>query len=71
MKIHCLALGLVSVGGLVFSGCVTDTTTTAQTRTDQTHKRVYTQEELKASGQSETGAALEKIDPAVSRPGPR
>lgn len=52
----------MSVG--LLSGC-TSTPTTTQTQTDQTKKRVHTQEELKKSGQSETGPALEKTDPAV------
>jgi hypothetical protein len=56
--------------GLALTGCTTSTTTT-QTQTDQTTKRVHTQEELKKSGQSETGAALEKTDPAVRVSGPR
>ena len=63
---------LTSIGlGLGFAGCTTNSTTTTQTQTDQTTKRVHTQEELKKSGQSETGAALEKTDPAVRTSGPR
>jgi outer membrane biogenesis lipoprotein LolB len=53
----------VSVG--LLAGC-TSTTTTTQSQTDQTKKRVHTQEELKKSGQSEVGPALEKTDPAVT-----
>jgi hypothetical protein len=71
MKTRYFVLCLFAVGGLVFSGCTTDTTTTTQTQTDQTTKRVHTQEELRKSGQSETGAALEKTDPAVRMSGPR
>lgn len=57
---------------LALSGCATDTTTTTTTttETDQTKKRVHTQEELKKTGESETGPALEKVDPSV-RTGPR
>ena len=70
MKIHHFALGLLVVGGLVFSGCATDTTTTTtQTQTDPT-KRVYTQEELKKSGQSESAPALEKTEPSMTVSGP-
>ena len=36
-----------------------------QSTTDQTQKRVHTQEELRKTGQSETGPALEKTDAAV------
>ena len=57
--------------GLMFSGCATDTTTTTQTQTDQTTKRVHTQEELRKSGETNPAAALEKTDPAVSVSGPR
>jgi len=70
MTIHHFALHLVAVGALFFSGCATDTTTTTQTRTDPS-KRVHTQEELRKSGESEPGAALEKTDPAVRMSGPR
>jgi hypothetical protein len=69
MKIHYFALGLLAAGSLFFSGCATDKTETAQTQTDPS-KRVHTQEELKKSGQSETGPALEKTDPAVRMSGP-
>jgi hypothetical protein len=70
MKIHYFALGLLAVGGMFFSGCATDTTTTTQTRTDPS-KRVYTQEELRKSGETDPGAALEKTDPSVHMSGPR
>jgi outer membrane biogenesis lipoprotein LolB len=53
----------VSVG--LLAGC-TSTTTTTQSQTDQTKKRVHTQEELRKSGESQTGPALEKTDPAVT-----
>lgn len=52
---------------LALSGCATDTTTTTTTTAE---KRVHTQEELKKTGESETGPALEKVDPSV-RTGPR
>jgi hypothetical protein len=70
MKIHHFALGLLAAGGVGFSGCATNTTTNTQTRTDPT-KRVHTQEELRKSGESEPGNALEKTDPAVRMSGPR
>jgi PBP1b-binding outer membrane lipoprotein LpoB len=73
MKIHHFALGLVAVGALFFSGCATDKTetVTTQTQTDQTTKRVHTQEELKKSGETNPAAALEKTDPSVRMSGPR
>ena len=70
MKIHYFALGLVAVGALVFSGCATDTTATTETRTDPS-KRVYTQEELRKTGETNPAAALEKTDPSVRMSGPR
>ena len=72
MKIHYLALGLVAAGGLGLSGCATDTTTTTttQTQTDPT-KRVQTQEELRKSGEPQTGPALEKTEPSMTVSGPR
>jgi hypothetical protein len=70
MKIHYFALGLLAVGSLVFSGCATDSTTTTQTQTDPS-KRVHTQEELRKSGETDPGSALEKTDPSVRMSGPR
>jgi hypothetical protein len=64
MKIYYFALGLLAVGGMFFSGCATDTTTTTQTQTDPS-KRVYTQDELRKSGETNPAAALEKTDPSV------
>jgi outer membrane biogenesis lipoprotein LolB len=73
MKTYYVALCLFALAGLILSGCTTatETTTTTQAQTDQTTKRVHTQEELRKSGQSETGPALEKTDAAVQTSGPR
>jgi hypothetical protein len=71
MKTHYFALVLLAVGGMFFSGCATDTTTTTtQTQTDPS-KRVYTQDELRKSGETDPGSALEKTDPSVRMSGPR
>jgi len=70
MTIHRFALGFVAVWVLFFSGCATDTTSTTQTRTDPS-KRVHTQEELRKSGETDPGSALEKTDPSVRMSGPR
>jgi outer membrane murein-binding lipoprotein Lpp len=70
MKIHYFALGLVAVGALVLSGCASDATTTTQTQTDPS-KRVYTQEELRKTGETNPAAALEKTDPSVRMSGSR
>jgi outer membrane biogenesis lipoprotein LolB len=69
MKTHYLGLCLLACAGLFLSGCATETTT--QTTTDETTKRVHTQEELKKTGESNPAAALEKVDPAVRMSGPR
>ena len=64
-------LGLIAIGSFAFAGCATETTSTAQTQTDQTTTRVHTQEELRKSGESQTGPALEKTDPAIRTEGNR
>jgi outer membrane biogenesis lipoprotein LolB len=72
MKTRHLLCGLLALGTLVLSGCASTTeTTTTTAETDQTTKRVHTQEDLKKTGQSETGAALEKVDASVRTSGPR
>jgi hypothetical protein len=63
---------LLAAGSLALAGCATETTTTtAQTQTDPTTTRVHTQEELRKSGESQTGPALEKTDAAITTSGPR
>jgi PBP1b-binding outer membrane lipoprotein LpoB len=71
MKPLCLALLAASAFGL--AGCVTETTKTrtVQNSPDPTTTRVHTQEELRKSGESQTGPALEKTDPAITASGPR
>ena len=73
MKTRHLAFCLLAFATLALSGCATDTTTTTTTaaETDQTKKRTHTREELRKTGESETGPALEKVDPAVRTSGPR
>ena len=65
MRTRYLCAVLALSAGLLGGCASTSTTTTTQSQTDQTKKRVHTQEELKKSGQSEVGPALEKTDPAV------
>jgi hypothetical protein len=73
MKTHYLACGAVALASFTLAGCATQTTTatTTTTETDQTLKRVHTQEELRKTGEPETAAALEKVDPSVRVSGPR
>ena len=63
--------GLIAIGSLAVAGCTTETTTTTQTQTDQTTTRVHTQDELRKTGESQTGPALEKTDAAVRTEGNR
>ena len=73
MKTRFFASCLLALVALMLSGCATDTTTTTTStaQTDQTKKKVHTREELRKTGESETGPALEKVDPSVSTSGPR
>jgi hypothetical protein len=70
MNTRIIALCFLAVSVLIFSGCTT-TSTTAQTQTDPTNKRVHTQEELRKTGETNPAAALEKVDPAVRMTGSR
>ncbi|MDP9100415.1 MAG: hypothetical protein M3N48_15700 [Verrucomicrobiota bacterium] len=70
MQIRYRAFGVLIGAGALLCGCATNPSTTTQTQTNQTTKRVHTQAELKKSGQSDTGAALEKTDPTVRMSGP-
>jgi type IV pilus biogenesis protein CpaD/CtpE len=65
------SLAVVAVAALALAGCANNTATTAQTETDQTTKRVHTQEEMRKSGESETGPALEKTDASIRIDGNR
>jgi hypothetical protein len=65
MRTRYLGAVLAVSVGLLGVCTSTTTTTTTQSQTDQTKKRVHTQEELRKSGESQTGPALEKTDPAV------
>ena len=64
-------LGLIAIGSLAVASCTTETTTTRQTQTDQTTTRVHTQAELRKTGESQTGPALEKTDAAIRTEGNR
>lgn len=73
MKTRSLACGLLAAVGLALAGCAsTETTTTTTTaETDTTRKKVHTREELRKTGESETGVALEKVDPSIRTSGSR
>ena len=55
---------VIALSGLLFSACAKEKETIVQTN-DQTQKRVHTQEELKKTGETQPGPALEKTDAAV------
>jgi outer membrane biogenesis lipoprotein LolB len=61
---------LAAIVSVLLSGCVTETTRSSVSTTDQTKKRVYTQEELQKTGQTDTGSALQKVDPSIQTSGP-
>jgi len=73
MKTRPFICGLLALGTLGLSGCAstTETTTTTTAEYDQTKKRVHTQEQMKKTGESEPGAALEKVDASVRTSGSR
>ena len=60
---------VLCLSGALLGGCASTTTTTTQTETDQTKKRVHTQEELRKTGESDPGRALEKSDAAIRTEG--
>ena len=62
MKIKYVAL--VAGASLALPGCASQKETMVETP-DQTLKRSHTQDELKKTGETQTGPALEKVDPAV------
>ena len=64
MKLQYLIL--VVIAGLVLSSCANQKETMVVPTTDQT---VHTRDELKKTGETQTGPALEKVDPAVQTSG--
>jgi len=64
-------ISLIASASVALSGCANQKETMTQSTTDQTQKRVYTQEELRKTGETQTGPALEKVDPAVQVSGQR
>ena len=70
MKIPYISL-VVIIASVALSGCANQKETVIESSTDATEKRIHTQEELKKTGETQTGPALEKTDPAVQTSGPR
>jgi hypothetical protein len=73
MKTRHFAACFLAGSTLMLAACATSSTTTTATtaEADQTKKRVHTREELRKTGESETGPALEKVDPSVRTSGSR
>ena len=69
MKLFYFAL--LAAGSLTLAGCVTEVTKTREVQNDQTTRREHTQDELRKTGESQTGPALEKVDPSVTTAGNR
>ena len=67
MKIQYLLLVAIASVGLF--ACAKEKEIMVQSTNDQTQKRVHTQDELKKTGETQTGPALEKTDPAVQASG--
>lgn len=60
-------VSIVVGASLALSGCADKKETMVETP-DRTVKRVHTQDELKKTGETQAGPALEKVDPAVQSP---
>jgi hypothetical protein len=56
---------VATLATFALSGCANNKKEVMVQSSDTTEKRVHTQEELRKTGQTETGAALEKVDPSV------
>jgi outer membrane murein-binding lipoprotein Lpp len=58
-----------ALGSLALAGCTATDTTETTTTTAQTNpsRRTYSQDQLQSSGEAQTGPALERVDPSVSR----
>ena len=68
MKISYISLVIFAIAGVVLSSCASQKETVVQS-TGPTNKTIHTQEELQKTGQSETGPALEKVDPSIQTSG--
>ncbi len=65
-------ISLIAIVSVALSGCANHQETMTESTTDPTQKRVHTQEELRKTGETQTGPALEKVDPSVQvSPGQR
>ena len=60
---------LVAIASVGLFACAKEKEIMVQSTNDQTQKRVHTQEELRKTGESQTGPALEKTDAAVRTSG--
>lgn len=75
MKSKIISAICISGASVILAGCTTTTTTERTAATEVRHERnrkdVYTQEQMRRTGEQSPGAALEKLDPAVTISGTR
>lgn len=67
IKIPYISLVAAAITSVVLSGCASQKETVITT--DATEKRVHTRDELQKTGETQTGPALEKVDPSVQTSG--
>jgi predicted small secreted protein len=61
-------IAALALGSLALASCTTTKTATTTTAETNPSKRVYTQQQLQETGDTQTGPALQKLDPAVRVP---
>ena len=73
MKPRMITVICISCASVILASCTTTTRTTETSRPayDQTTKRVYTQEQMRKTGEQSPAAALEKLDASVTVSGNR
>ena len=71
MKYYICAVAIAASLGFMFAGCADKpaATSTTAASTAEPGKRVHTQEDLRKTGRSETGEALQQVDPSVQTSG--
>ena len=63
-----LAIALLALSLVSFCGCANQTSATASSASNPT-RRTYSQDELSKTGRTQTGEALQAIDPSVGLSG--
>ena len=68
MKLSYLSFVILTSASVVLFGCARQRETVVDT-SKHPEKVVHTQEELKKTGRTETGPALEQVDPSIQTTG--